>query len=90
MALPFAISLFGTASTIVVLIVAGAYVLGVGLRGMSERGLSLTHRRTIGRYMLVGVAMLLLVGVVIAVVNLRGDGSTTAEPPNAQLRNGAN
>ncbi len=84
MTLPFTTNLSGVAAATAVLIIAGAHVIAVGLRCMAQRTLPLAHRRTIGRYMLLGVTLLLVVGAVIAAGSLRGGLRETPQPSTTQ------
>jgi hypothetical protein len=89
MTAPFSISLLGAASLTAILIWASAYVLVAGLRGMSQPGLELAHRRTIGRFTLAGVAVLLVIAAIAAIGNLRGEDAEPQERQAADVGNSA-
>jgi hypothetical protein len=66
MTVPFSINAIASAVSHSALFVASmAYVVGTGLRAMSEQGLLTADRELIGRYMLIGMAGVALMNAVV-------------------------
>jgi hypothetical protein len=61
-------AVLGTASLATVALLVAGYTLAVGLRSMSQPTLPLPDRKLIGRYMLAGITVLLVLTVTLALV----------------------
>lgn len=70
-----------------VIVLSMGHVIAVAIRVMGQQGLTPQDRVLIGRYMLLGLAVLLMACGMIAAGNLRGGAAKASESPQAQLQN---
>lgn len=73
----------------VLMLLAPVYVIATALRTMGQKDLPTQDRKLIGRYMLVGVVLLLAIGAGIAAIGSRSEASHSTALPQARLQNSA-